>query len=213
MKNILYSYNNSITILANDIWKNSAKFLAWPIIFVPITIMLHEMGHYIIGFMFQFPNLQLHYGSVSHTATELDFPPWQLALQASAGPLITILIASLPCYFATKREQNIFLISLGIVAPIRFLIGSVYLFWIVIIFFSGGSMGASNFDEYNVASLTTIPLAFILIVETIFMLWTWWFLGNRIHKKGRIIFIASIIAGTSLGISLWLNIVGPILLP
>lgn len=207
------NFKTELESVKSSIGQNSLKYFVWAMVLVPVTIILHELGHYILGLVFQFPDLQLHYGSVSHNASAQDFPDWQLALQAGAGPVVTTLMTLIPCYLVSRKKSDIILTTLGLVAPIRFLVGSVYLFWLITVFFLGGTMGASNFDEYNIANFSPIPLVLLLGIETVIMLGTWWFLGKNIPEKGRVFFILSIIAGIAVGSYLWLLWIGPILLP
>jgi hypothetical protein len=179
----------------------------------PVTVVLHELGHYLVGAVFGFPGLVLRYGSVGSAAAEHGFPLWQLGLQAAAGPLVTILVTLLCCFHVAWRGPHIVAVATGLVAPIRFLIGVVYLGYAVLIWLRGGRMEGTNFDEYNVARASGIPLELLLGLEVLFMVGAWWYLGARIERRERWVALLSVGVGMVLGLLLWLSVLGPRLLP
>jgi len=185
------------------VWFGAAALAA------PLTIVLHELGHFLTGAAFGFPDLVLRYGSVGSTAAERGFPLWQQGLQAAAGPLVTILIVLLCCLYVARRGPQEMVVATGMVAPVRFLIGVVYLGYAGLVWLRNGRMEGTNFDEYNVARASGIPLEVLLGFEVLFMLGAWWFLAGKIHRRERGLALLSVGGGMVIGLLLWVNVLGP----
>jgi hypothetical protein len=195
-------------------WKQLLQVTGITIVAMPVTILLHEMGHYISGLIFGFPNLVLHYGSVTDTAKEQHFPLWQIGVTAAAGPFITLLFTICCCIYIRRRKPDIAVIILGITAPVRWLIiGFFYYISILRVWIRGSKFAETpNFDEYNIAHSLGISLPLLVTIEIIFLLFTWLFLARKIPANSRRRDLLFILFGIILGIALW-SFIGPLLLP
>ena len=84
----------------------------------PLSIVLHELGHFGACVAFRFPDAVLRFSSVSWAGSE-EFDrlwlagdveaaaaitqPWQVAVVAAAGPVVSYVIA-IACVFAVRRS-------------------------------------------------------------------------------------------------------------
>lgn len=201
------------TPLATHGWRSGMRWAAAAALAAPVTVLLHEIGHFLAGLAMGFPDLVLHYGSVSDTAAESGMPQWQLGIQSAAGPIVTILLALVCCVYVARRGPDRWAIATGIVAPIRFLIGVVYIGYALLVWWRGGRMEGSNFDEHNVAVASGLPLMLILAMEIVFLLSVWVYLFRAIRGVDWRVALASIGVGAVAGLLMWITVLGPLVLP
>src|SRR5687768_12281329 len=127
------------------------KLAGWAALLAPTGIVLHELGHFAVGWYFGFP-VRLNVGSVSGGPALGAAPDWIVALQASAGPLVTIALMTIAATELVRRPLPEWALALAITAPLRFLVGGTYLFWVAKAWLENTAFsGTPNFDEYNVA--------------------------------------------------------------
>ena len=85
----------------------------------PLSIVLHELGHFGACVAFRFPDAVLRFSSVSWAGSE-EFDrlwlagdveaaaaitqPWQVAVVAAAGPVVSYVIA-IACVFAVPSQR------------------------------------------------------------------------------------------------------------
>src|SRR5262245_45444508 len=107
------------------------RWLAWTVAATlagPLAIIAHELAHLLAGLAFGFPQLALHYGSISDAAAESGFPEWQRGIQAAAGPLATLLIVLGSCVAAVRVGPKPWTVAPAFAAGVRSLaIGVGYL--------------------------------------------------------------------------------------
>ena len=192
---------------------------------LPLSIVLHELGHFGAYAAFGFPDPTLHFSSAGWTGSS-EFrvlwwtgqfeeaaaiaEPWRVAVGAAVGPAVSYLTA-IGCLLAVRRlgpGPLHFVLGLGLSAPVHGL-GALNVF--VINTFGGGFTG--NQDDGNVGlvaeispSLTTIPgMLCVLLVP--------WFLITAIPRGQRVRVVVPVVGGMALGGSLWIYWLGPLLLP
>src|SRR6476620_7467253 len=120
------------------------KYAVMGIIAVPLSIVTHELGHFVAYHLLGAENVRLHSASVSADKEMLSGV--QIALANIIGPLITWATVVL-AYFLTKRRYTAFWIILALAAPIGRIVNAIYAF-----FRSLGYQPKPNFDEFNFAS-------------------------------------------------------------
>jgi hypothetical protein len=172
----------------------------------PLTVVLHELGHFLVGRSFGFPTL-LHAASVTGLP---ETPPFDgeaggVALAALAGPAVTLALAALGLLYRTR----VWGLPLMATALVRFLVNLLYM--VQQGFVAAGIAAASdpNFDEVLAARALGVapqPLAAVgalLLLAGLVFLWR--------QAGGRGFFV--LMAGTVAGMTLWLALLGPRLLP
>ncbi len=188
-------------------------FAAWGIVIAPLTIVLHELGHYLAGLLMGTPDLALHYGSVSDTAAERGFPPVKIGIQALAGPAVTLGIMTV-CVFALRKNPDhpVWLTAM-FAAPVRFAVGAVYLYFAAMAAIQGIPPGQPNFDEFKAAQMLGFSVVPILIAELALTVALWSWAVGRLGKGIRFPALAGTAVGIISGIGLWIALLGPLLLP
>jgi hypothetical protein len=175
----------------------------------PLSIFLHELGHYTAARVFGYPALL----KATSVASDLDqAPAWLQAFQAAAGPLVTVIVTAAAAWFYSRRGTRLWALSLAMAAPHRFLVLGAYLAVMGAVTAIGGRFGGSpNFDEFNAAQAMGLPIFWVasLITALLILYWTW--LIRRIPKGKRILSIASVAAGAAAGMFLWVLMATPLL--
>ena len=70
-------------------------WLAAGAVAAPVCTVVHESGHYLAGWLLDFPDLEFHGDAVSSSAAQGRYPSGQLGTMAVAGPLATLLLGVL----------------------------------------------------------------------------------------------------------------------
>lgn len=185
-------------------WAGSAAVLA------PLAILVHELGHYLVGQALGLEGLQFHHASVSHAGWPADAPQWQRAALPAAGPLVTLAIVFASAVLATWRPSLApFALALALGAGVRSV--ALGIGFLVVQLRHPGAVG--DFDEFNAASALGLPpgLVVALNVAAIVAAWAWCI--RRTPAGHRVAAVAVSAAGAAAGIALYMGLVGPALLP
>ncbi|MGI8617464.1 MAG: hypothetical protein ACR2L6_00025 [Gemmatimonadaceae bacterium] len=188
------------------------RLLAWfgaGVAAVPLTILTHELGHFLAGRAFNHPRVALHYASVSSDAAKAGYPPWQLATVAAAGPLVTIVTVLLCCYLATRYRPRPLIIALGLFAPVKFSVGLVFIYY----WLTGVRNSTPNFDEFNVAKHAGISPLVPSLIGAAVLLGGWFWLVRSIPGVERARALTALILAMVASLALYAGFVGPLLLP
>lgn len=209
-------------------WLRSGKWLAGlagGAIAAPIGIQLHELGHYTVNAACGFPDTVLRYASVSWTgssefrrlwragdveAAAAIAEPWQVALSAAAGPIVSYLTAVGFVLWVRRYGPGPLSLVLGsgFVAPLQ---GIAAIPVIAIDLFGGGFRG--NQDEANFAAITGIPASLAVLPGLLCLVLSYWFLVTAFPRGQRTRAVISPLLGVALGIALWGSVLGPLVLP
>lgn len=209
-------------------WLRRGKWLAGlagGMIAAPIGIVLHELGHFTVNVACGFPDTVLRYASVSWTgsgefrrlwregdveAAAAIAEPWQVAVSAAAGPLISYLTAIAFVLWVRRYGPGPLSLVLGsgFVAPLQ---GLAAIPVIAIDLFGGGFTG--NQDEANFAAITGIPASLAVLPGLACLLLGYWFLVTAFPRGQRLRVVVPPLVGVALGIALWGSVLGPLVLP
>jgi hypothetical protein len=171
----------------------------------PASILLHEGGHYIGAAIAGYSNSELHYASFTR-GTPLNGKEQNKlrAITSSGGPIVTLIIAIVSVAGVFLTKSNSFFISLGLVSTFRNLKCIIIIFSIIFT----GEMPRN--DEVKLAEFLDIPPILPLAISSLVFIGSWAYLISR-TKNWKIVF--SIILGGTFGITIWLKLIGPLLLP
>jgi len=187
-------------------------YAAWGAVVAPLTIVAHELGHFGVGLFLATPDLALHYGSVSDTASEQGVPAVRIGAQALAGPVATLLIMA-ACVMGLRQKVHPFFVVTLIAAPIRFAVGAVYLAFSLQAAIQGGARGEPNFDEFKAAQALGFAVEPLLIGELVATIAIWVWMFRRLQRETRFSSLFGAVVGIGLGIGVWIALIGPWLLP
>lgn len=189
---------------------------------VPIAILPHEIGHYLVLLGLGVPELALHYAAVTWDLREFweavlredrasaagVAPLWGVALSDAAGPLVTYGIVAACCCACAHWRAHPLLVAVGYVSQLRIWPGARHVFREM-----RGIESSANYDELRVAILTGIPVqilvGFALVVLVVTGLW----LARCFPRERRVAAAVFMVAGTAAGVFVYFGHVGPWLLP
>ncbi len=191
----------------------------------PIAVLLHELAHLLVYRAFGFPGLALRYAAVSWEGSG-DFrrlwqagdleaaaaiaEPWQEAVGAAAGPIVSYLLV-IGCVLALRRfGPGTFplVLGVGLVTPLRW-IGALPILFAKL----RGARFTSHTDEGWVAMITSIPESLLLLLGLACLVLGYWFLVTAIPRGRRFRVLVPTLMGSVLGGLLWVQWLGPLLLP
>ena len=191
----------------------------------PVAVILHELGHFGAYVAFGFPDPVLRYASAGWSGSG-DFKtliregdvaaaaalaePWQVAVGAAAGPLISYLTV-IACVLAVRRfgpGPLSLVLGIGLVSPLRWVIAIP-----ILALKLTGERRTSNVDEGSLATITGIPESLLLLPGLACLVLGYWFLVTAIPRGQRVRVIVPTLAGVVLGGFLWTQWLGPRLLP
>jgi len=139
-------------------------------------MVLHELGHFLVGQRLGFA-VRLNVESVSGGPVIGSAPDQAVALQASLGPLVTAVLTVSAAWGLARSAASGWAFALAITAPLRFIVGGIYLFWVVKAWSKDTAFqGTPNFDEVNAAlAMGVTPtwlVAFQMVGLITFWIWT-----------------------------------------
>jgi len=190
-------------------FRRATVWFASAVVAGPLTILAHELGHFLAGLAFNHPQVVLHYASVTSDAVRAGYPPWQLATVAAAGPVVTVATVLLCCYLATRYRPHPLIVTGGLIAPIKFSVGLIFIYY----WLTGVRNSSPNFDEFNVAKHAGISSFIPILIGVAVLVGGWVWLVRSIPKGERIPALATSIVGGAVGLALYANVLGPRSLP
>lgn len=182
------------------------KFTYWltiAAILTVLTILAHEIAHFVGAVMMGAEEIKLHWADVTYKENTLD--AFGVAVTALAGPFLThVIILSV----WLSRASNVAALSLGLGACSRNLV----LLPFTVNMLMGRDVSSFSGDEVRAAeALGTHPLPFALVAVALGVGGLMLFLTRAYRMEGVTQPIVLFI-GTIVGIVLW-NYVGPLVLP
>lgn len=179
------------------------KYIAIALVVVPLSIVTHEFGHFVVYKALGASNVVLHAFSVSAEKDALS--SGQIALAAITGPVITYITIAAAVYF-THEKYSPFWVIVGLAAPIGRIVNFIYVY-----FRAAGYDPNPNFDEFNFSravgsdplGLAAITCVAVLAVFVYFLRAAW--------RADRFSEIFSLIVSIALGLVVW-SFVGPLIL-
>ena len=191
----------------------------------PIAVLLHELGHFGAYAGLGFPDPVLRFSSANWSgageftrlfragdveAAAAIAEPWQAAIGAAAGPIVSYLII-IACVLAVRRSGPgplSFVFAVGLVTPFRWT-------WPLPILFLKlrGNRVSWGPDEMMVSALTGIPQSIFILLGLASLVLGYWFIVTAMPRGRRVRTIAPTLVGAVLGGVVWVLWLGPLLLP
>ena len=191
----------------------------------PLSIILHELGHFGAYVAFGFPDPVLGFSSASWSgagefarlfragdveAAAAIVEPWQEAVGAAAGPIVSYLII-IACVLAVRRSGPgplSLVFAVGLVTPFRWT-------WPIPILFLKlrGARVSWGPDEMIVSALTGIPQWLFILLGLMSLVLGYWFIVTAVPRGRRVRTVVPTLVGAVLGGVVWVLWLGPLLLP
>ena len=203
---------DSAAIEKRNLGAELLSLAGWAALLAPVGIVLHELGHFAVGLSLGYP-VRMHVGSVSGGAAIGLASDLHVAMEAVAGPLVTVALAAIAIWGLLRRPGSRWALALAITAPIRFIVGGVYLFAVIKAWLEETAFqGTPNFDEYNAALALGLSPVCLVAVQTLGLLAYWSWVITQPRPVARLASVASVLVGAVVGIALWMALIGPAVL-
>jgi hypothetical protein len=182
------------------------------VIFVPLTIVLHELGHYLAALSVGSPNPVLHYswtvpGDLPSQAPLVD------GIIGLAGPAVTVVLALFACAWLYLRGPTKWAFALAVSAVSRFIVAVPYTTISIVVRLLGGHVRPPAFDEYKAGTALGWSGDALLASTVIVLVGVLVVVGRKLPRAERGIAWTGLVTGTALGWICWMLLLGPVLLP
>ena len=180
------------------------------ILFVPVGIVLHELGHLLTALALGFPNPEFHFSAVSPGDASQQ-AQWELGAVGLAGPIVTALLTGLGLALHRRWPASPWPFALAIAAVSRFAVAVPFSLANVYVRATGGRLAPPAFDEQKAADALGWSGELLLgLTSAMFLLVLGWLI---IALPNRWVSIPSILVGTAVGWIAWMLGLGPVLFP
>jgi hypothetical protein len=190
----------------------TVPWAAWCVFFVPLTIVLHELGHYLAAVLAGSPNPALHY-SWTNPGDVAGKGPAISGVIGLAGPATTIILSAFGCLWIRLRRPTRWAFALSVSAVSRFVVAVPYTIVNIGIRLVGGSLRPPAFDEYKAGTALGWSGDALLASTVIVLVAVLVCVGSKLPRGERLIAWGGLVTGTLLGWILWMLFLGPALLP
>lgn len=189
----------------------------------PLTVLPHEMGHYLVYAWLGLPDATLHYGSATwtgssafwdairqgdHAAAAAIAPVSGVATGYAMGPVATYLVVLACCWLCAKWRPHPLLVAVGYLSNLRIVgPGSVVVLQIL------GYQVRSTCDECQLSALTGVPLGVLASIGLVSLIGAGIWLARYFPRRDRRIAVLSLALGFGLGSVVYAQLLGPLVLP
>lgn len=180
------------------------RYISIALAVVPLSIVTHEFGHFVVYKAFGASSVVLHAFSVSAEKDALS--SGQIALAAITGPIITYITIAVAIYITRKKYLPIWLIA-GLAAPIGRIVNFIYVYFRV-----SGYDPNPNFDEFNFSRAIGVDPLGLAAITCVAVLAVFAYFLRAAWRAGRYSEIFSLIVSIAIGLAVWSS-VGPLVLP
>jgi hypothetical protein len=185
-------------------WRHSGKLFLLALLFTPVTILIHELGHFAIPTIFDLP-AQLRPTAVSGGAgLGSGHPPWMVAAQAGGGPFLTVAMGLAGGWVFFRDRHRLWALAFAVAAVSRLLVTTGYLAVRLLFAVQGRTFsGAPNFDEHNIARALEFSPVTASIAATCFLALLLFWLFRRVERGSRLPFAAALTLAIGIGNVAW----------
>jgi hypothetical protein len=180
------------------------RYIAIALVVVPLSIVTHEFGHFVVYKAFGASNVVLHAFSVSAEKDALS--SGQIALAAISGPIITYMTLAAAIY-CTHKNYIPFWVIAGLAAPIGRIVNFIYVY-----FRAAGYDPNPNFDEFNFSRAIGVDPLGLAAITCVAVVAVFVYFLRAAWKASRYSEIFSLIVSIAIGLVVWSS-AGPLVLP
>jgi hypothetical protein len=199
--------------VADRSWlSRAASWGAWCVLLAPLTIVMHELGHYAAALWAGSPNPVLHYswtdpGQLPGKGTSID------GVIGLAGPAVTVILALFACAWILARGPARWAFALAVCAVSRFLVAVPYTLINIVARLAGRRLGAPAFDEHKAGTALGLSGDALLASTVIVLICVLVFVERKLPSGQRSVAWSGLVIGTVMGWVCWMLVAGPALLP
>lgn len=185
---------------------------AWCVLLAPLTIVLHELGHYAAAVWAGSPNPVLHYSWTDPGNLPLKggFTDGVIGL---AGPAVTVALSMFACAWILLRGPARWAFALAVCAVSRFVVAFPYTLINTLARLTGRRLGAPAFDEYKAGTALGFSGDALLATTVVVLIGVLVLVGRKLPTEERSVAWPGLVIGAILGWTCWMLLVGPALLP
>lgn len=184
----------------------------WSLLFVPLTIVLHELGHWSAAMWLGFPDPALHYSSISHGEVT-NFPLSAVGIVGLAGPVVTVLLTLFAGGWFCVQGPARWAFALCLSAASRFVVGVPYTVVNTAVLLTGGRLQAPAFDEHKAGTALGWSGDALLASTAVLLIAALLSMAFKLPRAERSAAWPGLLLSTALGWILWMKALGPLLLP
>ncbi len=193
---------------------NSLTWFAAGFASVPVTVVLHEFGHYSAGRFLGWRDIALHYSTVRLTSggmvvASAIHAPWKVAVFYIVGPIVSLAFIFVAALLARRPGPHPFSAACALSAAVRFLwplvIGTMLLF--------GTGRNYLLMDEFYFAVNTGIPPLLSLFSSAALAAVGFFWMVRRLWHRELALPLVALAVGVAAGFAFYLRFLGPHLLP
>lgn len=182
---------------------------------VPITVVLHELGHYSAGRFLGWRDLALHYSSVrlasgGPVVASAIHAPWKVAFFYVAGPIVSLAILFVAALLVGRPGPLAVSAACGLSSAVRFLwplsMGTMFLV-------PGIERNYPNLDEFNFAVNIGIPPLLSMFSSSFAAAVGLFWMARRLWHRELALPLVALAVGVAAGFAFYLWFLGPHLLP
>lgn len=202
----------TVDVTARSWFSRAAPWVGWCVFFVPVTIMLHELGHYLTALLAGSPNPTIHYSGSSPGDFAGNDGPIGAAI-GLAGPAVTVILSAFACAWILLRGPARWAFALAVSAVSRFVVAVPYTVLSILARLTGSSLSPPVFDEHKAGTLLGWSGDALLASTTIVLIGVLLCVGLKLPRGERSVAWPGLVIGTILGWACWMMLLGPALLP
>lgn len=198
--------------------KKEGALLTWfgaGFVSVPVTVVVHELGHYTTGRFLGWQDLALHYSSVTlasggQVVASAIHAPWKVALFNAAGPIVSLAILFVAEWLAGHPGLRSISAACSLSSVVRFLwpltTGTMLLL-------HGSGRSYPNLDEFNFAVNLGIPPILSLFGSAFAAALGFFWIARRLWHRELVLPLVALSGGVGAGFAFYLWFLGPHVLP
>ncbi len=163
-----------------------------------ISILLHEVGHYLFGFFYGFTKSKIYYSATFYNPVSIDITPTMNGVLAFGGTLLSILQVIVSIFIIQFWRNSPFFIGMALWSQTQVLRNIPDL---------------TRSEEYRFGQVLPIPNIIPWIISLLIFIAAIIYILIILKKRKGLIMLTSIIPGLIFGFYFWMTKVGPGILP
>lgn len=199
--------------------KTVAEWFGAGLVSVPVTALLHELGHYAAAELLGWSDIAFHYSSVTLisggpiVATPIH-AAWKVAIIEIAGPAVSLAIIYIAASLSYRSSLHIAGAALSLAAAVRFVFplatGGILLLRAMA---RNRAAFHPNLDEFYFAENWGIPPFLVLLSSVLAAGFGVFFMIRSLWDRELISRFVSVVLGIAAGFAIYSGFLGPRLLP